>query len=144
MESIFVFLVCLAAFYGFIFFALRKTNISNEEIVIERMGLTPFSSITYTQNLQTGEERVHIFSPFGKSMFIKYDGAQKRIWSVHHVFKRSLFLKDDGNVSVWRGETIRETVPYEDVKEEFDEALVILCNIRERFARFLPDTPTVV
>jgi len=129
--------------YGVGFLLFHKTKISDEEILIGRIGLVPFTSTEYAVNLKTGDEAIRVRSIFGESWFIDYKGECQCITKVHKIGNYAVSIIYDYNENIGKqvyfstGRTVFRIVPYEQERHKFEEGLTIRNKLSEQYADIL-------
>jgi len=142
MKKVVVMLVGLVAafsvgLYGAAFWSSYQTEISDEEIVIGRIGAVPGSHTMYAVNLYTGDEKIVIRPFFGQSWRIDYEGKCQCITRVYKHDSYNVSLQSDGLVHYSTGETVSRTVSYAWVHLLFEEGMAIRDKIKDRHADIL-------
>lgn len=142
---VFVVILILFSVYGVGFLVQNETKVTDKEIIISRIGVVPFSATRYIVNLETGDEKIMIYGPhmLMQSWFVDYDGKRKCITTVYKHGYYYISLNYEGTVFYSTGETVHETIPYENVRANFEEGMRIRNMVRERYAGLLPQKVTI-
>ena len=125
------------------YFLFSGTSITKYEIVIERVGLEPFSTRKYVKNLLTNDEKLMISNLSGGGWIIDYEAQCDCITYISDR-DRLRILRDtrEGNmVAVYVGEIVRVVEPYSDHIEMFEEAEALLNKYRERYSTIIAKAP---
>ncbi len=138
----FVAVILGGSLYGMNLMLHHKTAISDEEIVIGRIGLSPLNHTRYVVNLTTGREIVSGSTfPFDPYWHIEYDGSCECVgYASKGGYRVDSSLATEGMVHLSYGETVRHTVSRDDprVKDKLEEALATLTEFREKYHHFRP------
>ena len=121
-------------FYGMSYLLFHQTKISDEEILIGRIGAVPFTHTEYVVNVNTGDEVIAIYSLFDRSLFINYGGECRCITKVQKIDSYYVSRIGDGQVYYSTGKTVHKKVPYEQERHKFEEGLTIRNTLKERYA----------
>ena len=133
--------ICALAFFAIMhagaYILHHETKISDDEILIGRVGMNPFNFSEYAVNLDTGEEEIYQFKFFGNSRFIDYERDCQCITSVHVIDDYTAYLQSDGQVRYTSGRTVDKVVPYDQVSHLFEDALATRNEFRNKYADIL-------
>ena len=127
--------------------ASSGTSITKDEIVIERVrGF--MSSVQYAVNRHNEDERVYLLTliPFNRRHYmIEYSGScqciERVARAINHDYIGVHRQKDSNKFIVFKGELMSTRVPdtpFADVKEVFDEAQMLLDDVRKQYAHLIP------
>lgn len=132
-------IVMLFSIYGLGALAFNRTKVTDQEVVISRIGIVPFSKTEYAVNLETGDEKIKIYGPSGfiQPWAIKYDGKRQCITSVNKFGSYYVSLYYEGTVYYSTGETVQKIIPYENARAYFEEGMEVRNMVRERYADIL-------
>lgn len=135
----------LLGIYGGGFLSNHETTISEEEIVISRVNLIPFSHTEFAVNLSNGNEEIRIYGgPFTDSWTVYYNGTCECIEQVYkHRIGRNIWyvsynFSTDEEVHYSSGKTIQKKLSLQEAQPYFDEGMQIRNSVRKRFAKYLP------
>jgi hypothetical protein len=144
-------MIPMVLFTGYIvpYMSYNKTLVNEREIIISRV-IGFGTGMTYALDRQTGDEIYHSnqYAPFVtyKYTSIKYASSCRCVVSIYRTGEDeySLLRRDDGSVAEKSGKVIERfrTVPFSEVRDEFDQAEQIISDVRQRYAYLLPEGPS--
>lgn len=125
----------IITFLGTIFITNNKTEIYHNNRMVYISRITGFLDQTqYLVDLKTGNEQIQIHNPIiTKSIIVKYRGHCQCVTEMHKGNDYSVFLLSDGRAAHFEGTaTVLKTVPYNQVRDKFEEGKKIRNQLAEK------------